>query len=93
MISHKCLTRPEWVNAASRQLRAGLRFLDIRCRHVRNELPIYHMEAYQMASLHDVLWDCRDFLEQHQSEFLLMRLQEEYIPEGNTQTFSTTLER
>lgn len=66
----------------SLQLRAGIRFLDIRVRHVRDNLTIHHGISYQYAHFGDVLMDVVAFLKEHPSETVLMRLKEEL---SNTQ--------
>lgn len=59
------------------QLRAGIRFLDIRVRHVNGNLTIHHGISYQYADFGDVLMDVVDFLMEYPSETVLMRLKEE----------------
>ncbi|TRY74321.1 hypothetical protein DNTS_032022 [Danionella cerebrum] len=59
------------------QLRAGIRFLDIRVRHARGSLTIHHGISYQYAHFGDVLKDIVDFLQEYPSETVLMRLKEE----------------
>ncbi|KAM4631283.1 1-phosphatidylinositol phosphodiesterase [Polymixia lowei] len=60
------------------QLRAGVRFLDVRVRHVRGNLTIHHGVSYQRAHFGHVLEGVADFLNQHPSETVLMRLKEEF---------------
>ncbi|KAA0710126.1 hypothetical protein E1301_Tti016663 [Triplophysa tibetana] len=59
------------------QLRAGIRFLDIRVRHVRGNLTIHHGISYQYAHFGDVLRDVVAFLREYPTETVLMRLREE----------------
>ncbi|XP_056335885.1 1-phosphatidylinositol phosphodiesterase [Danio aesculapii] len=59
------------------QLRAGVRFLDIRVRHARGNLTIHHGISYQYAHFGDVLKDIVAFLKEYPSETVLMRLREE----------------
>uniref|UniRef100_A0AAZ3Q235 Phosphatidylinositol-specific phospholipase C X domain-containing protein n=1 Tax=Oncorhynchus tshawytscha TaxID=74940 RepID=A0AAZ3Q235_ONCTS len=60
------------------QLRAGVRFLDVRVRHVRGNLTIHHGVSYQRAHFGDVLEGVADFLREYPSEMVLMRLKEEF---------------
>lgn len=78
--------------ALSSQLAAGVRFLDIRCRHVKNAFAIYHGSVYQNASFDDVLNPCATFLSQNPGECIIMSVKEEYTPEGNTRTFEQTFD-
>jgi 1-phosphatidylinositol phosphodiesterase len=83
----KCqtLTIPE-------QLRAGVRFLDIRCRHVKDRFLIYHGPVYQRLTFDDVLSSCCRFLDQNPTECLIMRVQEESTPSANTRAFEDTFD-
>lgn len=65
------------------QLRAGIRFLDIRVRHVRGNLHIHHGVSYQYAHFGDVLTDVVAFLREYPSETVLMRLKEELSNTGD----------
>lgn len=60
------------------QLRAGVRFLDIRLRHVKGNLTIHHGVSYQRAHFGHVLEGVTDFLREHPTETVLMRLKEEF---------------
>ncbi|KAK7139333.1 hypothetical protein R3I93_016466 [Phoxinus phoxinus] len=64
------------------QLRAGIRFLDIRVRHAKGNLTIHHGISYQYAHFGEVLMDVVAFLREYPSETVLMRLKEEL---SNTQ--------
>ncbi|KAJ8000256.1 hypothetical protein DPEC_G00202950 [Dallia pectoralis] len=59
------------------QLRAGVRFLDVRVRHVSGNLTIHHGVSYQWAHFGDVLEAVGDFLSDYPNETVLMRLKEE----------------
>lgn len=59
------------------QLKAGIRALDIRCRHYRDACSIHHGRVYQNANLEDVLTTVTNFLNAHPNEFVIMRLKEE----------------
>ena len=58
----------------SDQLEAGLRFFDIRIRHVHDELLIYHGPISQHNCLDNVVEELVQFLEIHPTEFVLFRL-------------------
>lgn len=60
------------------QLRAGVRFLDIRVRHSKGNLTIHHGVSYQWAHFGHVLEGVSDFLREYPSETVLMRLKEEF---------------
>ena len=73
------------------QLEAGIRALDIRCRHVRNECHVYHQQIDQKVSLGQVLDICRYFLKAHPSETILMRIKDkEYSKIASNRTFEET---
>lgn len=72
------------------QLQAGVRFLDIRCRHIGNAFVIHHGSVYQELNFTDVLQSVASFLEAHPSETVIMSVKEEHNPEGNTRSFAET---
>jgi 1-phosphatidylinositol phosphodiesterase len=72
------------------QLGSGIRVLDIRCRHWRDKFPIYHGSFFQNVWFNDVLQMAVNFLKDNPGETILMRVKEEYKPEGNTRTFEET---
>jgi len=88
------------------QLDAGIRALDIRCRHVLDRFAIHHAAYYQDAWFgepmnccghwnegdYNVLQACLQFLYDHPSEFIVMRVQETYLEESPTRSFAETLE-
>ncbi|XP_026858143.2 1-phosphatidylinositol phosphodiesterase [Electrophorus electricus] len=61
----------------AQQLQAGVRFLDVRVRHIQGNLTIYHGVLYQWAHFGEVLEDVAAFLKQNPTETVLMRLREE----------------
>ncbi|GAA4778792.1 phosphatidylinositol diacylglycerol-lyase [Olivibacter ginsenosidimutans] len=75
------------------QLTAGVRFLDIRCRHYQGAFVIHHGSIYQQLNFDDVLLACKTFLQQHPSETIVMSVKEEYNAEGNTKTFAEEFDR
>lgn len=74
------------------QLDAGIRYLDIRCRHVKDSFDIYHGVAYQHLSFDDVLAACFGFLRTNPTECIIMSVKEEYNPANNTRTFEQTFD-
>lgn len=72
------------------QLKSGIRVLDIRCNHTKDELPIYHGIQFQYAYFSDVLATVIDFLKTHPSETVFMRIKQEGDGGGNTETFEET---
>lgn len=65
------------------QLRAGVRFLDIRVRHVQGNLTIHHGVSYQRAHFGQVLEGVAAFLHDYPSETVLMRVKEEFSETGD----------
>jgi 1-phosphatidylinositol phosphodiesterase len=76
----------------SDQLKIGVRFLDVRCRHVHDGFLIYHGSVYQRLSFEDVLKSCESFLDQNPRECVIMSIQEEYKPKSNTRPFDRTVQ-
>ena len=72
------------------QLLAGVRFLDIRCRHIQDNLLIYHGSVSQRVTFKEVRDVCRNFLEKHPTECVIMSVKQEWIPKDNTRTFRET---
>ncbi|RVE67247.1 hypothetical protein OJAV_G00115710 [Oryzias javanicus] len=65
------------------QLHAGIRFLDIRVRHINGNLTIHHGVSYQRAHFGHVLEGVANFLFRYPSETVLMRLKEEFSETNN----------
>ncbi|MDQ0942446.1 phosphatidylinositol-specific phospholipase C [Streptomyces sp. V1I1] len=65
------------------QLNSGIRFLDVRCRVTGDSFAIHHGAYYQNLMFGDVLIACRDFLNAHPSETVLMRVKQEYSEESD----------
>jgi 1-phosphatidylinositol phosphodiesterase len=74
----------------SDQLKAGVRFLDIRCRHYYNSFAIHHGSIFQNQNFDDVLNACFSFLAADSNETIIMSVNEEYTPEGTTRSFEDT---
>jgi 1-phosphatidylinositol phosphodiesterase len=61
------------------QLRCGIRFIDVRCRHMNDEFRLYHSSFYLNKNFQaDVLDKCVEFLRQNPSEVVLMLVSPEY---------------
>lgn len=73
------------------QLKIGIRFFDIRCRHFKNGLPIHHGQFYEHCSFTDVMNTMTSFVKSHPSEVLLVRVKEEYKAAECTRTFCETV--
>lgn len=76
----------------STQLRAGLRYFDIRGRLVNDTIGIYHSIGYTGYTLTDVVQDMFGFLEENPSEAIIMRLKEEGTPVGDARDANRTFE-
>jgi len=74
------------------QLEAGVRFLDIRCRHIGNAFAIHHGSIYQNMNFNDVLLACTGFLSSHPGETIVMSVKEEYDATDNTRSFEQTFD-
>lgn len=74
------------------QLNAGVRFLDIRCRHIDDSFAIHHGPIYQNLNFDDVLNACYAFLDSHPSETIIMSVKEEYDASNTTRSFEKTFD-
>ncbi|WP_256007449.1 phosphatidylinositol-specific phospholipase C [Pedobacter deserti] len=74
------------------QLSAGVRFLDIRCRHIDNAFAIHHGAIYQNLNFNDVLNACISFLNSNPTETIIMSVKEEHTPSNNTRSFEQTFD-
>jgi 1-phosphatidylinositol phosphodiesterase len=74
------------------QLNAGVRYLDIRCRHIDNGFAIHHGAIYQNLNFNDVITACLNFLNSHPTETIIMSVKEEHTPSNNTRTFEQTFD-
>lgn len=72
------------------QLDFGIRFLDIRCRHINNKFAIHHARYYCNLMFDEVLDQCISFLRDNESECIVMLMNEEHEPKGNTREFYQT---
>jgi 1-phosphatidylinositol phosphodiesterase len=74
------------------QLNAGVRFLDIRCRHVNDAFVIHHGSVYENMNFDDVLNATIGFLNSNPTECVIMCVKEEYTPSGDTRSFEATFD-
>ncbi|GAA5482017.1 phosphatidylinositol-specific phospholipase C [Haloferula sargassicola] len=74
------------------QLAAGVRFLDIRCRHMRDGFRIYHGSVDQKLTFEEVLATTLGFLDGHPGETVVMSIKPEHKPAKNTRGFEETFE-
>lgn len=75
------------------QLLLGVRYFDIRCRHINDAFMIHHGFVYQYQAFGN---DVRDvfikFLKEHPTETILMMVKEEYDASNNTRGFDDTMQ-
>lgn len=75
------------------QLNAGIRFIDIRCRHISNAFAIHHGSVYLKLNFDDVLKVCTTFLTKNRNECIVMSVKSEYKDgSGVTRTFEATFD-
>ena len=72
------------------QLSDGIRFLDIRCRHINDVFAIHHGIVYCGITFGDVLNDCVKFFNENPGETIIMRVQEEYEEKNCSRSFQET---
>lgn len=73
------------------QLAAGVRFLDLRCRHVSDGFLLYHGAIDQNQTFEELSATLDAFLAAHPTETILASIKEEATPSGNTRAFDATL--
>lgn len=75
------------------QLDAGIRFVDIRCRHIEDVFTIHHGSVYQHinfgAGVRDV---CLQFLADYPRECIIMSVKKEYTEVDCNRTFEQTFD-
>lgn len=74
------------------QLRAGVRFLDIRCRHVRDGFRIHHGMVDQRQDFGEVQAACLRFLDAHPTETVIVSVQQEHTPSENSRPFAASFD-
>jgi 1-phosphatidylinositol phosphodiesterase len=72
------------------QLAAGVRYLDIRCRHVESSFLIYHGAWDQNLTYDQVLETLFAFLDAHPDEVVIVSVMEETAPLNPTRSFEAT---
>lgn len=72
------------------QLDAGVRYLDVRCRHVDDAFQIFHGPVFEQQTFDDVIATALGFLAEHPSETIIMSVKEESTAEGATRSFAET---
>lgn len=72
------------------QLNEGIRYLDIRCRHIDNKFTIHHGMVYLNLNFDGVLEQCKRFLQENPQECIVMQVVEEHTEESCTQSYETT---
>ncbi len=73
------------------QLNAGVRFLDIRCRHIGNACALHHGRVYLSLNFSDVLNDVYEFLDNNKTETVIMSVKEpEHDAKDNSRSFDKT---
>ena len=70
------------------QLNAGIRFLDIRLSHYRDNLFVHHDVVHMGKSYADVLDICINFLSEHPSEAIFMSVKDEERFDSNLGRFA-----
>ncbi len=72
------------------QLADGVRYLDVRCRHLDDAFEIYHGPVFEQLTFDDVLATLDDFLSKHPTETIIVSIKEESTAEGTTRSFADT---
>jgi 1-phosphatidylinositol phosphodiesterase len=76
--------------ALSAQLNAGVRFLDMRCRHMNDQFALYHGSADQFQRFGEALATVYAFLDNNPTECIVMSVAGVRGGTDNTQTFEET---
>lgn len=74
------------------QLATGVRFLDIRCRHLGDTFVIHHGPIDQKQTYENVLGTVTTFLKANPGECVILSVKEEYQAEKNTRSFDQTFD-
>jgi 1-phosphatidylinositol phosphodiesterase len=72
------------------QLAAGVRYLDLRCRHVDDGFLLYHGAIDQNQTFEELLVTLDSFLTAHPTEAIIASVKEEATPGSNTRPFDAT---
>ncbi|XP_077984546.1 1-phosphatidylinositol phosphodiesterase-like [Glandiceps talaboti] len=73
------------------QLKAGVRFIDIGCRHYGHRFAIHEGTNFQNTMFTPVVTEVVKFLENYESETVLFHVREEAIPHQTVQPMIDTL--
>lgn len=76
--------------AIADQLAAGVRYLDLRCRHYQDAFYLYHGPVDQDQTFDEVLATMAQFLDEHPGETVIVSVKEEAAPSSNTRSFEAT---
>jgi 1-phosphatidylinositol phosphodiesterase len=74
------------------QLEAGVRFLDLRCRHLNDRFHIFHGPVDQRTSFHDCLTALKTFLKAHPTETVIVSINRAHKTTNATRSFTATFE-
>lgn len=74
------------------QLNAGVRFLDVRCRHFRDGFTIHHGVKYQKLTFDGVLVACWKFLRENPGETIIISVKSEHTSKENTRSYEETFD-
>ncbi|MCP5544316.1 MAG: phosphatidylinositol-specific phospholipase C [Akkermansiaceae bacterium] len=74
------------------QLEAGVRVLDIRCRHVADDFRIHHGPVDQKTDFARIVATCIGFLDEHPRETIVIMIQQEATPKRNSRSFEATFD-
>ena len=73
------------------QLDSGIRFIDIRCRHIEDRFAIHHGVMFQHLMFGGGVRDvCLSFLQAHPRETIIMSVKHEYDDANDTRSFEDT---
>lgn len=72
------------------QLAAGVRYFDLRCRHVSDQFLIYHGSIDQNQTFDEALATLYAFLDAHPGEVILASVKEEALSNSTTRSFEDT---
>jgi len=74
------------------QLAAGVRYFDLRCRHVQDAFLMYHGGVDQNQTFDEVLATMFAFLDAHPHETIIASVKEEATPAQDTRSFEATFD-
>ena len=74
------------------QMRAGLRYFDIRLRRIDDTLRAYHGFVDMVDTFDKILVYALDFLDKNPSETIIMEIISEYDPKNSTKSFKDLYE-